>query len=305
MWTYDYESETFEDDVLEIYNQLKPLYLQVFAYTRRKLREVYGESRISKRGPIPAHITGNMWAQTWSNLFDILEPYPNKVSISVSKDMNEQGYTPLLMFQKADDFFASMGLERVPPSFWNNSIIEKPEGVELVCHASAWDFSDGKDFRIKQCTKVTMEDFGVVHHELGHIQYFMQYKDLPFVFQSGANPGFHEAVGDVLSLSVMTPKHLAKVGLLQTLETDDEADINFLMRMALDKVAFLPFGYLIDQYRWEIMKGFIKPEFYNRAWWSYRYFSYFRLGIMWVGSCVDKYGIRLEGEATGIQGTCE
>ncbi|KAB7494923.1 Angiotensin-converting enzyme [Armadillidium nasatum] len=270
-WLFDYESKSFENDVERIAKQLHPLYEQLHAYTRRKLREIYGEDKISKTGPIPAHVTGNMWAQSWINIYDILVPYPNKTSIDVSETMVNQGYTPKIMFKKADDFFASLGLERVPDSFWNNSLLEKPSGRDLVCHANAWDFSDGKDFRIKQCTRVNQNDFSTVHHELGHVQYYLQYKHLPHIFRRGANPGFHEAIGDVLDLSVSTPKHLHKVGLLETYDIDDEADINFLLKTATRKVAFLPYGYLIDKYRWNILRGLITPQNYTKAWWKYRY----------------------------------
>ncbi|MCL4121824.1 UNVERIFIED_CONTAM: hypothetical protein GTU68_063713 [Idotea baltica] len=271
MWTHKYESETFEKDLLDLYNQLSPLYKQLHAYVRRKLREVYGESKISKRGPIPAHVTGNMWAQTWSNIYDVVVPYPNKTYLDVTETMIQKGYSPRLMFEKADDFFASLGLERVPASFWMKSILEKPTNNVTMCVGSAWDFEDRKDFRVQLCTDVKMDDFFTIHHELGHVQYFMQYKNLPYIFRFGGNPGFHEAIGDVLSLSVSTPKHLEKIGLISTHETDEEEDINFLLKTALDTVAFLPFGYLIDRYRWDVMRGEITPQNYTKSWWNYRY----------------------------------
>jgi len=165
----------------------------------------------------------------------------------------------------------SLNLTRMPQEFWQHSIIEKPQGRDLICHASAWDFCNGKDFRIKQCTDVTMTDFITAHHEMGHIQYYLQYKHQPEVFRSGANPGFHEAVGDVLALSVATPKHLAKIGLLDEVHDDDEADINFLMNMALEKITFLPFGYLMDSWRWDVFSGKTPESDWNCAWWDLRY----------------------------------
>ncbi|KAF6092025.1 angiotensin I converting enzyme [Phyllostomus discolor] len=175
------------------------------------------------------------------------------------------------MFEEANNFFTSLGLLSVPPEFWNKSMLEKPtDGREVVCHASAWDFYNGKDFRIKQCTTVNMEDLVVAHHEMGHIQYFMQYKDLPVTFQEGANPGFHEAIGDVLALSVSTPKHLHTINLLSSDGGSYEQDINFLMKIALDKIAFIPFSYLVDQWRWRVFDGSITKENYNQEWWSLR-----------------------------------
>ena len=100
-----------------------------------------------------------------------------------------QGYTPKKMFQLAEEFFTSLGLLPNPPEFWSGSVIEKPNDKEMVCHASAWDFCNGKDVRIKQCTFVNMEDLITVHHEMGHVQYFLQYKDLPIVYRAGANSG--------------------------------------------------------------------------------------------------------------------
>ncbi|XP_042873559.1 angiotensin-converting enzyme-like isoform X2 [Penaeus japonicus] len=271
MWLYPYESETFRQDVAGLWEQLKPLYQQLHAYVRRKLREKYGSQHISKRGPIPAHLLGNMWSQSWGEIYDLLIPYPGKTSVDVTPNMKNQGYTPRKMFELSEEFFVSLNLTRMPPEFWEHSIIEKPKGRDLICHASAWDFCNGKDFRIKQCTDVTMTDLITVHHEMGHIEYDLQYKHQPLVFRGGANPGFHEAVGDVLALSVATPKHLKKIGLLESVEEDDEADVNYLMSIALDKIAFLPFGYLMDLWRWGVFSGETKEENWNCAWWDLRY----------------------------------
>ena len=163
----------------------------------------YGEGTVDPHGPIPAHLLGNMWAQSWNNIANILIPYPDKPSIDVSEEMVKQGWTAKIMFDKADEFFQSMGLPPMTDAFWKGSIIEKPkDGRELTCHASAWDFYNGVDFRIKQCTKVTMEDFITVNHEMGHIQYQMAYKNQSYLFRNGANPGFHEGVADILSIAV-------------------------------------------------------------------------------------------------------
>ncbi|XP_045116015.1 angiotensin-converting enzyme-like isoform X1 [Portunus trituberculatus] len=271
MWIYPYESATFRDDLRHLFMQLKPLYEQLHAYVRRKLREHYGEMYVTKRGPIPAHLLGNMWSQSWAEIYDLAIPYPGKTSVDVTPQMVQQGYDARRMFELSEEFFTSLNLTRMPEEFWRNSIIEKPQGRELVCHASAWDFCNGQDFRIKQCTEVTMRDLITVHHEMGHIQYYLQYKHLPLVFQQGANPGFHEAVGDVLALSVATPKHLNKVGLLDHVEDNPEVDINFLMNMALDKITFLPFGYLMDLWRWDVFSGRVPYSDWNCFWWQLRY----------------------------------
>nr|ATU82846.1 secreted Angiotensin-converting enzyme-like protein [Pristhesancus plagipennis] len=269
-WKIDFETPTLEADVEKLWNQVEPLYKELHAYVRMKLNEKYGDEVIKKDGPLPAHLLGNMWAQLWSNIYDLVAPYPNKKAIDVSEEMVKQNYTALKMFKLSESFFTSLDLEPMPPIFWEKSIIEKPEGVELVCHASAWDFYDSKDFRIKMCTRINMDDLFTVHHEMGHVEYFLQYKDQPNIYKEGANSGFHEAIGDVIALSVQSSKHLKEIGLLESSEEDKEQVINFLMFTALDKIAFLPFGYLIDQYRWKIFKGDIKPENYNCEWWKLR-----------------------------------
>ncbi|XP_011803323.1 PREDICTED: angiotensin-converting enzyme isoform X3 [Colobus angolensis palliatus] len=270
-WRSMYETPSLEQDLERLFQELQPLYLNLHAYVRRALHRHYGAQHVNLEGPIPAHLLGNMWAQTWSNIYDLVVPFPSAPSMDPTEAMLKQGWTPRRMFKEADDFFTSLGLLPVPPEFWSKSMLEKPtDGREVVCHASAWDFYNGKDFRIKQCTTVNLEDLVVAHHEMGHIQYFMQYKDLPVALREGANPGFHEAIGDVLALSVSTPKHLHSLNLLSSEGGSHEHDINFLMKMALDKIAFIPFSYLVDQWRWRVFDGSITKENYNQEWWSLR-----------------------------------
>ncbi|XP_011663849.2 angiotensin-converting enzyme [Strongylocentrotus purpuratus] len=270
-WRSYYEVDNLQEITEKLYDELQPLYEQLHAYVRRKLFNRYGADYINLRGPIPAHILGNMWAQSWSNLYDICEPFPGKQAVDITPALVEQNYDALRMFELSDEFFESLGLIKMPQEFWDHSMIEKPDdGRDVVCHASAWDFSNQVDFRIKQCTDITMDDFITIHHEMGHIEYYLQYKDLPVVYRGGANPGFHEAVGDVLALSVSTPKHLKEVGLIDEVVDDQEADLNFLMSIALDKISFLPFGYLMDQYRWGIFNGTTPESKFNEDWWKLR-----------------------------------
>ncbi|XP_075631437.1 angiotensin-converting enzyme [Balearica regulorum gibbericeps] len=270
-WRSWYDSASFEDDLEHLYNQLEPLYLNLHAFVRRKLYDHYGPKYINLKGPIPAHLLGNMWAQQWNNIYDLMVPYPEKPNLDVTSTMVQQGWNATHMFRVSEEFFTSLGLLEMPPEFWEKSMLEKPaDGREVVCHASAWDFYNRKDFRIKQCTTVTMEQLFTVHHEMGHVQYYLQYKDQPVSFRSGANPGFHEAIGDVMSLSVSTPSHLQKIGLLSSATEDAESNINYLLKMALEKIAFLPFGYLIDQWRWNVFNGRTPPNRYNYDWWYLR-----------------------------------
>merc|ERR1712106_912532 len=268
-----YESDTFQQEMEETWLGLKPLYEQLHAYVRSKLHGFYGKDVVKNSGPLPAHLLGNMWAQSWSNIADILKPYPNKPSINVTGEMIKQGWTPTKMFQKADDFFQSMGLDKMPDKFWSGSILEKPaDNRELTCHASAWDFYNGEDFRIKQCTRVNQEDFVTVNHEMGHIQYYLQYKNQSYFYRTGANPGFHEGVADILSLAVGTATYFQRLGLIgeEVDISDEQTNINILFDMALERIAFLPFGYLVDKFRWDVYSGKTSPENMNCHWWKLR-----------------------------------
>ena len=268
-----YESDTFKEEMAETWEGLKPLYEELHAYVRHKLHSFYGPEVLKDSGAIPAHLLGNMWAQSWNNIADILKPFPAKPSINVTGAMLEQGWDQRKMFEKADEFFQSMGMEPMPEKFWSGSIIKKPEdGRELTCHASAWDFYNGEDFRIKQCTRVNQEDFITVNHEMGHVQYFLQYKDKSYLYRNGANPGFHEGVADILSLAVGTATYFQRLGLLdEDLDVgDEETNINILFDMALERIAFLPFGYLVDKFRWDVYSGVTSKQNMNCHWWKLR-----------------------------------
>ncbi|XP_054751271.2 angiotensin-converting enzyme-like [Lytechinus pictus] len=265
-----YEDPTFEEEVDELWQEVKPMYLQLHSYVRRKLAGKYGDDKVDVRAPIPAHLLGNMWAQQWNNIYDIVEPFPNKGTIDVTDKMKEEGWTVLKMFQVANRFFKSLGLYEMPPTFWTKSMFEKPKDREVVCHGSAHDFAEYRDVRIKMCTEVNMEDLNTVHHEMGHCEYYLQYNKQPEILRGGANPGFHEAVGDTIALSVVTPDYLNQIGLLDSNKIDKSQEINYLMEVALNKIAFLPFGLLIDKWRWQVFRGEITPEEYNDKWWQLR-----------------------------------
>jgi peptidyl-dipeptidase A len=269
-WRSWYESDTFRQDCENLWQQLKPLYQQLHAYVRRKLQERYPTEPFPAEGHIPAHITGNMWAQDWNNIESLVRPFPDKPGVDVSEEMRNQGYTADRIFRLSEEFFTSLGLIAMPQEFWDKSMITKPSDREVVCHASAWDFYNHIDFRIKQCTEVDMEWLLTTHHEMGHIEYYLQYKEQPVQFRDGANPGFHEAIGDTMSLSVTTPEHMMAIGLLPNFVDDPDGDLNFLMQQALSKLAFIPFGYLIDQWRWNVFEGTTSRQKYNQHWWEQR-----------------------------------
>ncbi|XP_066583828.1 angiotensin-converting enzyme-like [Prorops nasuta] len=266
-WMKDYEADDFPEQIEELWQQLRPLYLQIHAYVRRELRKKYGENIVSKDGPIPAHLLSNLWGEAWPNIADFTTPFPGKQLPDATKPLLEKGYNATSIFRLAENFFTSINLTAMPDTFWQNSILEKPKDREIICHTSAWDFYNGKDFRIKQCTRINMEDLATAHHEMGHIEYFLQYKDQPFIFKGGANPGFHEAVGDVIELSASTPTHLQSIGLFGNYSTDYEAEINHLYIKGLVKIAFLPFALKLDKWRWNVFEGKVTQDNYNCNWW--------------------------------------
>jgi peptidyl-dipeptidase A len=266
---YDMDSNTFTIEARSLWDQVKPFYDELHCHVRAKLSETYGSDRVPLDGPIPAHLLGNMWSQTWDNIYPMMEPYQGVASLDVTAALVEQGYDEVQMTKTAEGFFTSIGLPALPASFYKNSMLKKPRDRNVVCHASAWDIDSGNDPRIKQCVEINEEQLGTLHHELGHIYYYLMYKDQPSVFKGGAHDGFHEAIGDTIQLS-MTPSYLQKIGLINDIEVSYEATINEQMKLALGKIAFLPFGKMIDEWRWKVFSGEISPEDYNAGWWKLR-----------------------------------
>ena len=271
MWksNYDMSPVEFEAESAKLWEQVKPLYDELHCHVRAKLGDVYGEDKVPQNGPIPAHLLGNMWAQQWSSLYDLLEPYPGVGDIDVDTTLKTKNFSPQEMVRSAESFYVSLGMPRLPDTFWERSQFTKPRDRDVVCHASAWGLDGGNDLRIKMCINQTYDDLRVIYHELGHNYYQGAYKDQPPLFQDSAHGGFHEAIGDTVTLS-MTPGYLAEVGLIGSAEEDRRAVINRQMQMALDKIAFLPFGKLVDEWRWGVYSGAITPENYNQSWWDLR-----------------------------------
>ena len=270
MWRskYDMEPDAFAAEMERLWQQVKPLYDSLYTYTRRKLAEKYGAQVVAEDKPIPAHLLGNMWAQTWGNVYPLLAPATADRGYDLTATLKSRNTDAKQMVRFGEGFFTSLGFEPLPASFWERSMFTKPADREVVCHASAWDIDYEKDVRLKMCIQINEEDFSVVHHELGHNYYQMAYAKQPFLFRESANDAFHEAIGDTVALSV-TPPYLKQLGLIETVP-EPSADIGFLLNRALDKVAFLPFGYLVDQWRWRVFSGEVGPNDYNKAWWELR-----------------------------------
>lgn len=270
MWRskYDMEPDAFAAEMERLWQQVKPLYDSLYVYTRRKLAEKYGKEVVSEDKPIPAHLLGNMWAQTWGNIYPLLAPANADRGYDLTQILKARNTDPKQMVRYGESFFTSLGFEPLPQTFWERSLFSKPSDREVVCHASAWDIDYEKDVRLKMCIQINEEEFSVVHHELGHNYYQMAYSGKPLLFREGANDAFHEAIGDTIALSV-TPPYLKQLGLIGQVP-DPRADIGFLLNRALDKVAFLPFGYLVDQWRWKVFSNEVGPNDYNKAWWDLR-----------------------------------
>lgn len=267
---YDMSPAEFEQETERIWAQVKPLYEALHCYVRAKLQDVYGKERIPDGAPIPAHILGNMWAQEWGNIFPLVEPYKGVSNLDITSALEAKGYDPIKMVKRGEAFYVSLGLDKLPETFWQRSMFRKPADREVVCHASAWDVTYHNDLRVKMCIKVQEEDLVTIHHELGHDYYFHAYYQLPVLFQAGANDGFHEAIGDAIALSV-NPSYYQQVGILDVVPpVNERALINQQMKVALDKVAFLPFGKDIDQYRWNVFSGKIPSSQLNAGWWAIR-----------------------------------
>lgn len=270
MWrsNYDMAPDAFAADVERIWQQVRPLYLSLHAYVRSQLVKQYGPNVVPAEGMIPAHLTGNMWAQSWENIYDVVAPKDQAATFDLTALLKEKNVDEMGMVRYGERFFTSLGFEPLPKTFWERSLFLKPKDRDVVCHASAWDIDNQDDLRLKMCIQRTGEDFRTVHHELGHNFYQRAYKNQPVLFENSANDGFHEAIGDTVALSV-TPEYLKKIGLLEQVP-DAKADIPLLLEKSLEKVAFLPFGLLIDQWRWKVFSGQIAPADYNKTWWELR-----------------------------------
>jgi peptidyl-dipeptidase A len=266
---YDMDPDAFAAETDRLWKQVEPFYRNLHCYVRSRLNQAYGDAVQPRTGPIRADLLGNMWAQQWGNIYDVVQPKTAASSYSLDKLLVDKGYDPEKMVRTGEAFYVSMGLAPLPETFWARSMISRPRDREVVCHASAWNLDDRDDIRIKMCTKVNGEDFYTVHHELGHNYYQRAYKDQDYLFKTGANDGFHEAIGDFVGLSALTPTYLQQIGLLDRAPGTEE-DIPFLLKMALDKIAFLPFGLLVDRWRWQVFSGEATPETYNDAWWTLR-----------------------------------
>lgn len=269
MWRskYDMAPDAFAAELDRLWEQVRPLYVSLHAYVRNRLRQKYGDM-VPASGPIPAHLLGNMWAQEWENIYDLVAPPKADPGYDLTAILKSRQTDYKQMVQYGERFFTSLGFAPLPETFWSRSMFVKPRDREVVCHASAWDVDAADDLRLKMCIEITGEDFNTVHHELGHNFYQRAYNKQPYLFRDSANDGFHEAVGDTIALSV-TPEYLVKIGLLPK-APDNSKDIGLLLHRALEKIAFLPFGLVIDQWRWKVFSGEIPPEKYNQTWWELR-----------------------------------
>jgi peptidyl-dipeptidase A len=269
MWrsNYDMTPEQFSAELERLWNQVHPFYESLHAYVRSRIVKQYGKQAVTKDGLIRADLLGNPWAQEWANVFPVMSSSGVGQGFDLTAILEQKKIDAPGMVRYGENFFKSLGFAPLPETFWSRSLFVQPRDRDVMCHASAWDVDNKDDLRLKMCIQIRDEDFTTVHHELGHNFYQRAYNKQPFLFQDGANDGFHEAIGDTIALAI-TPEYLQRVGLLQTVPQSD--DTAFLLRRALDKIAFLPFGLMIDQWRWKVMDGSLKPADYNKGWWELR-----------------------------------
>jgi len=270
MWrsNYDMTPDQFAAEVDRLWQQVRPLYVSLHAYVRWKLEEKYGPDAVREGAPIPAHLLGNVWAQDWTNIYPLVAPSNSDPGYDLTQILKSRKETSVSMTHTAEKFFMSLGFPALPQTFWERSLFTKPQDRDVVCHASAWDVDFVDDLRVKVCLEPNAEDFQTIHHELGHNFYQRAYDKQPPFFRDSANDGFHEAIGDTIALSV-TPEYLKQIGLLESVPPP-AADIGLLLNRALEKVSFLPFGLMIDKWRWGVFSGKIPPSEYNKAWWDLR-----------------------------------
>jgi peptidyl-dipeptidase A len=265
---YDMPPEEFTADLDRLLGQVKPLYQSLHCYVRAKLNQYYGDAVVPPTGPIPAQMLGNMWAQSWGNVYPLMGIKESKQGYDLTQIIEKRKMTEQDMVRTAEQFFVSLGFEHLPQTFWERSLFVRPADRDVDCYASAWHIDTRSDVRLKMCIQRTADDFRVLHHELGHNYYQLAYRNQDFMYRTGANDGFHEAVGDTLALSV-GPTYLKQIGFIDQVPASD-SDIPQLLQSALDRVAILPWTYLIDQWRWRVFSGDIKPDQYNTAWWELR-----------------------------------
>ncbi len=272
MWLskYDMPADDMEREVERLWGQMQPFYEQLHCYVRNRLSASYGEAIQPRTGPIRADLLGNMWAQDWSTLMPIVRPRGSAATYDTTQLLTRARYTPVMMTEAAERFYTSLGMEELPDTFWERSLLTRPRDRDVVCHASAWDVDNVEDLRVKQCIQINAEHFQTIHHELGHNFYQRAYNQQPFLFRDGAHDGFHEAIGDFIALNI-TPEYLVEIGLLRRNQVPSAAaDTNLLLEQALGKISFLPFALAMDQWRWQVFDGRITPDQYNTAWWELR-----------------------------------
>jgi peptidyl-dipeptidase A len=265
---YDMTPEQFQAEIERLWTQVEPLYRELHTYVRHKLIQKYGDAARRPDGMIPAHLLGNMWAQEWGNIYDVVAPPAQPLPYDLGAILKARNTDAVQLVRYGEGFYKSLGFDALPDTFWERSMLSHPRDRDVVCHASAWDVDNVRDVRIKACLQPTADDFVTVHHELGHNYYQMAYRNQPYFFRDGANDGFHEAIGDSIALNV-TPDYLKELGLIDEVPPPS-ADLPLLLHTALDKIAFLPFGLLVDKWRWQVYSGQVTPEHYNSAWWALR-----------------------------------
>lgn len=297
LWRSRYEQPPakLQARVEALWRQLAPLYRQLQCYAGHRLRAEYGDRGTLEGGLLPAHLLGDPWQQDWTNVWDLLVPYPQAASPDVTDALQRRAdrlrRTALAqagngslqarflaarageraaaraLVADAEGFYTGLGLPPLPERFWQYSRFLRPLEAPASCAASTWNLDLAGDVRVQLCLGQTEGDFLTAAHELGHAHYERAYRDLPAWLQDGANDAFHEAVGDIAMLA-MTPRWLHSAGLAAAPGHDHHARINAQMRIALARLPRLAAALALEHWRWGVFAGRIPAAQDNRAWWT-------------------------------------
>ncbi|XP_075231861.1 angiotensin-converting enzyme-like isoform X2 [Lycorma delicatula] len=269
----DYYKSNVDIVIKMFYSRIQRLYWELHAYVRYCLRLVHGRTLITQQGHIPAHLLGDLWGKSWEHLYESTKPYKNVKDFNVTDMLISKNYSVVMMAKMAEQFFKSLYLESLPQTFWRKSILEKPkDGRKFDCTPRSWDFFDGEDYRLTMCGEVNEDTLMKMYYEMGHLQYMMQYKDKPHVFKRPPTSAFYEAVALLPSLTVKSLSYQFKKQFF--VETPSyEQLINYLYKLALDKIVFVPYACAVEVFRLEVLNRTVGTKEYNLNWWKHRYFG--------------------------------
>ncbi len=265
---YDMSPTEMAADTERLWAEIRPLYAALHCHTRAALSKAYGAGVQAPAGPIRIELTRNPMGMYWVGAYDLLATGLPTPGYDLDHLLESHPSSGEALAHYADRFWTSTGLPAMPASFWTRSLFDKPSDRTVACSGSAAIVGDPTDVRLKMCVGNNALDFSTVHHEVGHAVYALAYQEQPYLFRGAANDAFHEAVADLGALSI-TPAYLQAIGIITPAEAlGADQDLGLLLRMALQRVTFLPFSLIVDRWRWQVYAGAVPPAQYDATWWS-------------------------------------